>query len=694
MARRVDTRSPERNSSRTRQPAATAQSTSQVQTLQSHLGNQASSRILQARRQDGQQATTQGRLAQRPPLQQILQRQPDDPWATADAAANVLLHPAVRPANVREEALAHRRGGLVTDTALRPRVSAIVGPGSTIAGIARAIRPFYVGARASGAAAPSPPSELELAQALLVYNRYYLALPAMTGFTDGLRLTLPIEIDVHDGSLLVDSNLIRTWAGAFEATWTPLLARRPAHLAQPDPAALDQEVAEFLRLHADTRRRAIALQARLMKNAFETVFLFFAVFQQLGAQAFDVALELMNNCVNHQIELLAGLTAGNAVLRRLIMALSAAPAALSADRQRELQRANSMLRDALGLGAGQTATSARELPETAQQLANRPGGVGGWQQVAAQDPAGGRHRMVLGRDVLAGVIANSVIGGITYTGPAYGGRMSPAQFIQNNQALLNPTNDPTLAARLDLVAAISVNEGFLDAIRQRDRGVVSVGLQQSSAHVEIELPALMFRYKSASPDLFMLHFGIHGLDVEPHGVDGHGNPRYQFVRVQPDGTRVTLATWQQILTFFGGAGGPAAYTFLTDWAARFRAAAVSSPQFSVAQLLEAASRLDRILREVPSLNIATVGAVPLDTLVTSMHGVALILDAHINLPGFVGADLQNAANAAGHAADANVQEQTLIDEYQPARHTHDTPARNANLDAQGLSHQHGSFTGW
>jgi hypothetical protein len=694
MAKRVDTKVPEVAAKRASLAAASYPS-SEAQRLQSGLGNQEGLRLLQAKLET-QQSEKQHLSVQvpAPHSQRVVQRQPADPWATADATANVLLHPAVQPARVRNDVLAHRRGGLVTDSALRARVSAIVGPGSTMAGIARAIRPFYVRASSSAATVPAPPSELELAQALFVYNRYYLALPAMTGFTDGMRLPLPMEIDVDTGELIVNSDLIRTWAGGFEAAWTPLLAQRPTHLAQPDPAALDREAAEFLREHADARRQAIALLARLLTNAFEAVFLFFRVLQQLGAQAFDVALELMNNSVNHQIELLAGLTAGNAVLRRLMMALSAPPAALSADRQRELQRANNMLLGALGLGAGQTATNARELPETAQQLANRPGGVGGWQQIAAQDPAGGRHRMVLGRDVLAGVIGNSVISGISYTGPAYGGRMSPAQFIQNNQALLNPTGDPTLAARLDLVAAISVNEGFLDAIRLRDRGVVSAGLQQSSAHVEIELPALMFRYKTGAPDLFMLHFGIHGLDVVPHGVDGHGNPRYQFVHVQPNGTRVALATWQQILTFFGGAGGPAAYTFLTDWAGRFREAAVTSPEFSVAQLLEAASRLDRILREVPAINIATVGAVPLDTLITSMHGVALILDSHINQPGHVRADLQNSANAAGHHADANVQEQTLINQYQPARHTHDTPARNANINAQGLSQQHGSFTGW
>jgi hypothetical protein len=594
--------------------------------------------------------------------------------------------------------LAHLQGGLVHDSQLRPRVSAIIGPGSTLQGIAQTIWPYFVVAATSGGpngqAGPAAPTEDELAQALLVYSQFFLPVPAMTRFVDGLRVPLPIEIDVANGEWIVNSDLVRLWAQSFDPAWQPLLTQRPGHLAQPDPAALAQEVTDFLIQNNDALSRGIALWARVLRNPFEAVFFFFKVFERLGAQAFDVALAFMNSAVNHQARLLAGLTAGNAILRRLQMALTNPPASALASQQSELQRANLMLQNALGLGAGQTATTPRELPETAQQLANRPGGVGAWQHVAAQDPAGGRHRMVLGRDILAGVVGVSVIGGTSYTGPAYGGRMSPAQFIQNNGALLNPTNDPVLAARLALVSAISVNEGFLDAIRLRDRGVVSAGLQQSSAHVEIELPALIHRFKTVSPDLFMLYFGVYGLDVEPHGVDPHNNPRFRFVQVQPNGNRVPLATWNQILTFFGGAGGAGAYTFLTDWAARFREAAVASPEFSVTQLLEAASRLDRILREVPTINVPTVGPVALNTLVNSEFGVALILDSHINQPGHVPGDLQSATTAAGHHANANAQEQAIITHYQPARHTHNTPARNANLNAQGLNHTHGSFTGW
>ena len=153
-------------------------------------------------------------------LQRLIQRQVADPWATADATANILLHPTAPPAHVRNDTLAHQQGGLVTDSALRPRVSAILGPGSTIRGIAHTIRPHYVGAAGlGGQPAPAPPTEMELAEALLVYNRYYLALPAMTGFADGLRLPLPIEIDVNTGDWIVNSDLIRVWAGAFDAAW-------------------------------------------------------------------------------------------------------------------------------------------------------------------------------------------------------------------------------------------------------------------------------------------------------------------------------------------------------------------------------------------------------------------------------------------------------------------------------------------
>jgi hypothetical protein len=613
-----------------------------------------------------------------------------DPWATADSTRNVLLYPATQ-AQTRNDVLAHRQGGLVTDASLRPRVSVIVGPGATLRGIADRLLPLYAAAT-SAQAAMAPPTVDELAKGILVYNQYYLAVPLMSNYYDGLRLLLPIEIDQTNGDWVLNSNLIRTWSGIFQAAWQPALDQRPGHLTQPDSVTLNTEVQTFLTAQPTTLQRAIHLQARAMTNSFEAVFFVFEAFRQLGANAFEVALEFMNQSVNHQVQLLATLTAGNAILRRLKTILDVPPPNLPANQQANLNRAGSMLSQSLGLGA--TLTVPRELPETAQQLANRPGGIGAWQHIQPDDPAGGNHRMVLGRDVLAGAIGTfTQTSGAQFRGAAYGGRISPAQFIQANQALLNPTNNQQLAARLEIVQAIAVNEGFLDAVRMRDRGILSIGMQQWSAHANLELPALLWRFKQMAPAEFILYFSLYNLEIRQDGQDGHGNPTFMLQQVQPNGAVADLTTQQQRISFFGGATAGNLTTFRTDWAARARESSVASPTFRAAQILEAAARLDRVLREVGNI---TVGGnpTPLDQLITSQLGVALILDAHINMPALVRNDLQAAANAVGPQPNADALDQAITNQYMTIRHTHNTPARNANINALGLNAGHGSFAGW
>ena len=608
-------------------------------------------------------------------------------WDTRDATRNVLLFPEA-PRNPRIDILAAVQGGLLTDSSLRARVSVIVGPGATPRGIAEQVRPVYTAA--ATAAQPAPTVD-ELAEAILVYSQFYIPVPNMTNYTDGLRIPLPIEIDQATGDWILNPDTIRLWARSFPAALQALLDRRPMRLDQPDPAALAGQVQAFLQAQPTVIARGIHLQARILTNPFKEVFFFFEAMRQLGANALEVALAILDQSVNHQMRLLGTLTAGNAVLRRLGTALVNRPARLTAQQDASLIRARNMLQSALI--AGGALVPRRELPETAEQLANQPGGLGPWQHVQPNDPPGGRHRIVLGRDVLAGDIAGFPAVAPTHRGPAYGGRIPPAAFIAANGHVLNPTGDASLAARLRIVQAIAVNEGFLDAVRMRDAGILSVGMQQWSAHVDLELPALLGHYKQMAPNEFMLFFGIYDLDVRANGQDGHGNPQFMLQRVRSDGTRVDLATPASRRAFFGGVTAGGVTTFGTDWAARSREPAIASLRFRAAQVLEAMARLDRIVRDVGNITVGGV-PVPLTTLITSQRGVALILDAHINQPGHVRADLQAAANAAGAQPTADALDQAITQQYEPIRHTHDTPARNANINAQGLDPHHGSFPGW
>ena len=272
------------------------------------------------------------------PLTQLQREARDLP--SSGGTGNVLLFPDVTPTQIRIEPLAHLEGGLVEDVSLRPRLSAILAAGMTIRGLAARLLPFFTVTTPSTSPQvnSSPPTVDELAQAILVYNSRYLPVPALTNFTVGLRLPLPIEIDTATGDFIVNPGAIRLMAARFDGAWASLLDRSPGALATPSGADLDSAVTDFLAAHTTPLARGVALMSRALSNSFATVGMMTRMFEQLGAGAFDVAFEFMNHTVRHQIELLASLIPGDAILRLLRIALSAPPANLTAEREARRQR--------------------------------------------------------------------------------------------------------------------------------------------------------------------------------------------------------------------------------------------------------------------------------------------------------------------------------------------------------------------
>lgn len=612
---------------------------------------------------------------------------PPNPWDTADSRANVLRHP-VAAAATQEGVLAHARGGLETDASLRPRVSVILGPGATLRGIAGALLPLY-----TAAAPPVPPTAEQLARAFAVYSQTYLPVPSLAAYRVGMRIPLPIEIDTATGGWILSSARVIEWAALFDPAWLPVLDQRPAPLAPADEDGPGLIAAMFLGEFDTAQQRGIALLARMLTNPFDAVLPAFEILRLLGDdEAFFVTLAFFDNAVNHQLSLLASLTAGSGLLRRLAPILAAPPAALTPDQQQSLTRASAMLNAALRPGGVQA--DARELPETPQQLADR-GPIPQAIRAAPQDPTGGLHRMVLGHDVLAGRsdVFNQVAPPHQFRGPAYMGRIEPGAFIAGHQAQLNPLGDQRLAERLVIVSAISPNEGALDAIRLRDAGILSTGVHQWSATFPIELPSMLWRYRSLAPLEFDLFFRLYGLEVRPDGADGNGNPRFMLQQIAPDLTVTDLATFAQKRTFLGGATAGGVTTFETTWAARFRLASTALSAYGLAQALEAAARFDRILREVGNLNVGGVVR-PLSDVISSRHGAALILDQHINQPASVHADLQAAINFVVPQPNDDALDRAATNRYAQIRHLQDAAQRTARIVAVGLDPAHGSFAGW
>ena len=247
-------------------------------------------------------------------------------------------------------------GGLLNPQAAR--LNAIVGENLTPMSLAQQLLPLWATATPftpQGAAAPLPLDVIDvttLAQGLLVYNQNYLRLPTMPGWQAGLRFPLPVEIDVATGMATVNPSTIRSMAGAFDPAWMPLLTRRAAATAAPIAATLHADVATFLAQETSAIGRGMGLGARAVTNALAEGPFIHETFIQLGAGAFDVAIEMIESMVQREIDLLAAQAAGLGILTDVRRALALAPATPTADQQARITRANGMLGRVAGTVAG------------------------------------------------------------------------------------------------------------------------------------------------------------------------------------------------------------------------------------------------------------------------------------------------------------------------------------------------------
>ena len=524
--------------------------------------------------------------------------------ALAAKASNVLLVPATVPATVKHGALVHKDAGPARGSPLPARVVAVLGPGATFQGLAATLLPIYAGA--TGA---KPLTADELANGLVVYNRDLLPAGTWGNHQVGLCLPLPIEIDAATGAWTLNADEVRGWAGSFLPAWRPRLSIPPTRLGVPEPAQVEgsARVARVLGPPMPGQQ-----WERSIRNPSEAVLTFMAIVQQLRdagptgpVEALTFSLAFLDGAQPHYVALLAATTAGNAILRRVAKVLEPAPP--PGTNMAKLAAARTLVDNALFQGppAARTLRPHQEVPETADLLAARPGSAKAVPGAKA-DPDGGLHRVVLGRDVAVGRSDPAKVGGVTFTGPAFGGRLLLDPFLADDAKGLK-ADDPAVAGQLALLLLDGAGGGPLDAVQARDAGLLAVGLGAWAALDPAGLAALLFKFKADAADEFDLFFGLHGLDVDQDPADA---TKFRLRRIGADGKSSTVMDAATLRTFLGGTvGASGAVTFSTDWAARIRLPALVSRRYRRSQVVLAMAKVKRTANPV-ELAVASVSPFP------------------------------------------------------------------------------------
>jgi hypothetical protein len=263
-----------------------------------------------------------------------------------DNGARGMLHPMLLyPEQPKQAAVTDVfiEGGLIDD-ASKQRASAIVEAATTIRSIAKTILPWFTKAKPSATTTAPVLTVDQMAQALMVFNEGHLQMTAdpATSFKEfrvGMRFPLPVLIDTA-GEWQVNPAAIEQMASRFDPAWKPFLDQKPK--AASIPTDIGAEVDEFLKDYPTTSARAVRLEVLTFTNPTEALPIVQAVFARSGT-GHELAIELMNGIVNHQVGLLASLPEGHKILQTLFQAVSTAPSTSAAPVLEAAKRALGML---------------------------------------------------------------------------------------------------------------------------------------------------------------------------------------------------------------------------------------------------------------------------------------------------------------------------------------------------------------
>jgi len=239
------------------------------------------------------------------------------------------------------------------------------------------------------------------------------------------------------------------------------------------------------------------------------------------------------------------------------------------------------------------------------------------------------------------------------------GLQEPETFIGNHREKLLEVN--LTDSEMNVIFATSENEGNLDAVNTWDNQFLSFGMFQWTAGgpgKPGELPALIKIVKERYPDDFQHYWGQFGLDV----VDVDKKTGWFSYR----GKKLTSAADKAMLREH-------------IWAYRF-ARAGADIEVQAAQILHAINRINQFY----FVKSSKLDSYALVDLITSEYGVALLLDNHVNRPGYlrgcVAAALERSnLTAEEMARGGDEEEQLVIKNYLDIRQTY---GRNPMTDAR------------
>ena len=239
-----------------------------------------------------------------------------------------------------------------------------------------------------------------------------------------------------------------------------------------------------------------------------------------------------------------------------------------------------------------------------------------------------------------------------------------------------------------VMVAVSVNEGNLDAINTWDNSYMTFGMFQwtiGAGADKGELPAMLLKVKKKEPEVFQKLFGQYGLDISERDTDS----TYGYFKL--DGDTVRTPSQKEELR-------------ANVWALRFFEAG-QDPVVQAVQIAHAADRLKNFYWKESH----KISGHLISDLITSEFGVALLLDNHVNRPGYVKTCVEKAFKGMSNQNPDSWQteeEKQLIEAYLRIRETHPNSGnpnqpmtdakkraeRNIRLVNQGkLSSDRGSF---